>query len=320
MIPVMQYQAPALYFHPHIETIVPALLRKVKDFNYTHQERIFTPDDDFLDIDLVLKGNKDVVILSHGLEGNSKRPYMTGMARAFDRAGYDVMAWNYRGCGEEMNKQLRFYHSGATDDLALIIDHALNKGYEQVHLVGFSLGGNITLKYLGETGSAAQGRITSAVVFSVPLNLHTSCIQISRPSNFMYAQRFLNNLKEKIRTKARLIPNQLDTSLLGNIKTLIEFDDHYTAPLHGFINAIHYYESCSSINFVQDIAVPTLIVNAANDPFLSDDCYPAGMLSHHAVVSFQSPKRGGHVGFTEFNKEGLFWSEKRAVSFVKGNV
>ncbi len=314
----MQYQAPALYFHPHIETIFPALLRKIRDFSYTHTERIFTPDNDFLDIDLVLRGNKKVVILSHGLEGNSKRPYITGMARAFDRGGYDVMAWNYRGCSEEMNWQLRFYHSGATDDLSVVIDHAAGMGYEEIHLVGFSLGGNITLKYLGETGSQAIGRISSAVAFSVPLNLHTSCIQISRSSNFMYSQRFLNNLKEKIRVKARLIPNQLDTSYLNSIKTLIEFDDHYTAPLHGFINAIHYYETCSSINFVQDIAVPTLIINAVNDPFLSSDCYPAETLRDHPMVSFQSPRRGGHVGFTEFNKQGLYWSEKKAVQFVEG--
>ncbi len=319
MIPVMQYQAPALYFHPHIETIAPALLRKVKDFGYTHQERIPTPDDDFLDIDLVLRGNKRVVIISHGLEGNSKRAYVTGMARAFDRAGYDVMAWNYRGCSEEMNKQLRFYHSGATDDLSLIIDHASGKAYEYIHLVGFSLGGNLTLKYLGEMGKQAIGKIASAVAFSVPLNLHTSCIQISRPSNFMYALRFLNDLKEKIRNKAQLMPNQLDTSPLNGIKTLQDFDDHYTAPLHGFINAIHYYESCSSINFVQDIGIPTLIVNAMNDPFLSEDCYPMDMLRDHPVVHFQSPKRGGHVGFTEFNKDGLFWSEKRAVRFVAGH-
>ncbi|TRX52406.1 alpha/beta fold hydrolase [Fulvivirga sp. M361] len=312
----MHYKPPLFYFHPHLETIVPALFRKIRDFDYTLRERINTPDDDFLDIDMHQSDSKEVVILSHGLEGNSTRPYILGMARAFSKKGYDVMAWNYRGCSEEMNKRLRFYHSGATDDLGLIIDHALNKGYAKIHLVGFSLGGNLTLKYLGEQGEQFHRKIASAVVFSVPLDLHKSCLQISKRNNFMYAQRFLKNLKNKVKIKALLMPDSLNTDALKNIKTLIDFDDHYTAPLHGFENAIHYYQSCSSIYYLDNIQLPTLIVNAVNDPFLSEECYPKEQLKSHAYVTLETPDYGGHVGFTNINKNGLYWSEQRALDFV----
>ncbi|MEO1098627.1 MAG: alpha/beta fold hydrolase [Bacteroidota bacterium] len=261
-----------------------------------------------------------MAILSHGLEGNSTRPYILGMARAVANSGYDVLAWNYRGCSEEMNRKLRFYHSGATDDFQVIIDHALKIGYTSIHLIGFSLGGNITLKYLGEQGRGVNSSIKSAVAFSVPLDLYTSCIQISKPGNFLYAKRFLRNLKEKIRIKARSMPDKIDTSPLKGLKTLIDFDDHYTAPIHGFKDAVTYYHDCSSIRFVDDIEIPTLIVNALNDPFLSKECYPVDRLREHEFVTFEAPGQGGHVGFTELKSDGIYWSEKRAVNFIKTNT
>lgn len=313
----MKYKRPKLYIHPHIETIAPALLRKIRDFEYSERVRIDTPDNDFLDLDLLKNGNRSVIILSHGLEGNSTRPYILGMARAVSKAGFDVIAWNYRGCSNEINRQLRFYHSGATDDLQVVIDFALASGYGNIYLIGFSLGGNITLKYLGEQGQGVSPSIRSAVAFSVPLDLYTSCIQISRPSNFMYAQRFLRNLKEKVRLKAAQLPGKIDIKPLKKIKTILDFDDHYTAPIHGFKNALNYYHECSSIRFVDGIKVPTLIVNALNDPFLSKECYPVDRLKDHKLVTFETPDQGGHVGFTEYGSDGIFWSEKRAIDFIQ---
>ena len=145
MIP---YTPPALLFNRHLETIYPSLIRKV-DFRSPVRERITTPDDDFLDLDWYKQGSSRCVIISHGLEGNTQRSYMVGMAKAFFQAGYDVLAWNYRGCSGEVNRQLRFYHSGATDDLHTVVMHAVPH-YESLYLIGFSLGGNLTLKYLGE--------------------------------------------------------------------------------------------------------------------------------------------------------------------------
>lgn len=308
----MTYKRPKLLFSKHLETIYPALFRKVEQVQY-QRERIDTPDDDFLDLDWIKNKNKKLVIISHGLEGSADRPYMKGMAKVFSEKNYDVLAWNFRGCSEEMNRQLRFYHSGATDDLNLVVNHAKSQGYEEINLIGFSLGGNLTLKYLGEKLRPAIHR---AVAFSVPLNLHTSCVKISQPSNFLYAKRFLNNLKAKIKAKAAVMPDKLKTAGLNKIKTLMEFDDQYTAPIHGFKNAIDYYSSCSSINFLPGISQHTLIVNAANDPFLSSDCYPIAMLANHEHVKLEIPETGGHVGFAQFNEGRKYWSEIRALQFI----
>lgn len=309
------YTPPRFLFSPHLETIYPALLRRVSLQPYT-RERIATPDDDFLDLDWLTQGSDKLVIISHGLEGNTTRAYIKGMARVFFNHGYDVLAWNYRGCSEEMNRQLRFYHSGATDDLNVVTDHAIDrKKYKDLYLVGFSLGGNITLKYLGE--KIPRTEIRKAVAISVPMDLQTSCEKISRPSNWIYANRFLKSLKKKVQTKAARMPG-LDVSGIDRIKTLQQFDDRYTAPLHGFGNAIDYYTRCSSIRFVNNINIPTLIINTLNDPFLSPECFPDAQLKDHRHVQLEILLRGGHVGFAQFNKNGLYWSEQRALSFIDG--
>ncbi len=309
-----EYKAPQIYISPHLETIIPALFRRVNDVTYT-RERIDTPDSDFLDLDWIRNGKDHLIIISHGLEGDSQRPYIKGMARAFHKNEYDVLAWNFRGCSGEMNRKPRFYHSGATEDLRLIIEHALNNGYQKISLVGFSLGGNLTLKYLGE--GEVPGQIKSAVTFSVPLDLHSSCIKISQPGNWMYSRRFLVNLKEKIKLKEQVLPGSMDLSPLSEINSLIEFDDAYTAPMHGFKNAIDYYQKCSALGFLKNIQIPTLLVNARNDPFLSEECYPVTLLADHPYITFKMPRQGGHVGFTSFNPHGVFWSEQQAVHFVE---
>jgi len=280
-----------------------------------NRERIETDDNDFLDLDWLTQHSKKLVIISHGLEGNSQRAYIKGMAKAFFTNGFDTLAWNFRGCGEEMNKQLRFYHSGATDDLDKVILYAISKDqYESIYLVGFSLGGNLTLKYLGER--TAHSIIKKSIVFSVPLNLHSSCLEISKPSNWIYSNRFLKSLKGKIIQKSKVMEG-IDINGIEKIRSLIQFDDRYTAPLHGYSNAIDYYQQCSSLYFLKDISVPTHIVNAQNDPFLSEDCYPDEQLKHHSFITFESPLHGGHVGFAQFNKNGLYWSEERALHFIQ---
>ncbi|MCI0750298.1 MAG: alpha/beta fold hydrolase [Flammeovirgaceae bacterium] len=308
----MPYTPPILLFNPHLETIYPSLFRKVV-VPY-QRERINTPDNDFLDLDWLKQNSESVAIISHGLEGNTHRTYMQGMARAFYQQGFDVLAWNYRGCSEEMNRQLRFYHSGATDDLDWVVKHASQQSYKNIYLVGFSLGGNLTLKYLGERKPIDP--IKKAVVFSVPMHLSSGCKKISQPSNIIYSLRFLRSLRRKVKSKASL-RTDLDIRKIDTIKTLLEFDDHFTAPLHGFTNAEDYYEKNSSLFFVEKIQTPTLIVSALNDPFLSAECYPMNLLRQHAYLQFETPGRGGHVGFAQFNQNGLYWSEQRALAFIQ---
>lgn len=280
------------------------------------RERIATADHDFLDLDWIKQGSSKLIIISHGLEGNTQRAYIKGMARAGQQHGFDVLAWNYRGCSEEMNRTLGFYHSGATDDLATVTEYAHSVGqYKQIYLVGFSLGGNLTLKYLGEQRTHPE-TLKKAVAFSVPMDLLSSCEKISQPSNWIYSQRFLKSLRKKVLDKSKIMRG-LNVRGLDKIKTLKEFDDHFTGPIHGFKDALDYYHKCSAIRFIKDIKLPTLVISAANDPFLSPECYPHKLVQEQSFVMFESPAHGGHVGFSQFNKTGLYWSEEQAINFFK---
>jgi len=309
------YQSSRLYFNCHLETIIPGLFRKVNGVNYS-RERINTSDDDFLDLDWIKNGSGALVIISHGLEGNSERPYMKGMSKIFGDNSFDVLAWNFRGCGGEVNRKVRFYHSGASDDLHTVVLHAIEQGYKSINLIGFSLGGNLTLKYLGEQKDELREEIKKTIVYSVPLHLHGSSIEISKMKNILYSKRFLRHLKKKIKEKATLMPDQLSTKGLSKITTIIDFDHQYTSRLHGYEDAIDYYTQCSSIHFLKDIKIPTLIVNALNDSFLSEECYPYELLKDDPIITLETPERGGHCGFPGKDSKGYFWSERRALEFI----
>jgi predicted alpha/beta-fold hydrolase len=300
------------------QTVFPSLFRKVEGINYV-RERIKTDDGDFLDLDFsrcnstTLQFNNSIIILSHGLEGDSSRQYITGMVKNFNNNGFDCLAWNFRSCSGELNQTKRFYHSGATNDLETIVKHSLLKGYKKIYLVGFSLGGNLTLKYLGEKRQNLYPEIQKAVTFSVPLHLSSS----SKKIGWLYTKRFNKSLIKKILAKSQRFPEfNIDTSNIAKIKTLKDFDDIYTSQLHGFIDAEDYYERSSSLYFLDKINIPTLIINAQNDPFLSTECFPFEQVKQVEKVYFQAPKMGGHCGFYPDDYQGILWSEKRALAWI----
>lgn len=311
-----EYNYPRYLFNGHLQTIFPSIFRNQISLPF-ESERIKTSDDDFLDLDWLKHGSSNLVIISHGLEGNSRRPYMVGMARHFFSKGFDVLNWNYRGCGEELNLKPIFYHSGATYDLDRIISHA-EPAYENIYLIGFSLGGNLTFKYLGEKRKL-NPKIKKAVGISVPLHLESSCIKISSPQNVLYANRFLRTLKEKVVKKSLKFPDEVPTGILRKIKTLQDFDNFYTGPLHGFQDAHDYYEKNSALYYLENITIPTLLLNAQNDPFLSEKCFPVSMARKLDKVWMEFPKYGGHVGFSPRKSEDIYWSEKRAFEFITGD-
>jgi predicted alpha/beta-fold hydrolase len=313
------YSPPAILFNPHLETIYPALLRKVNLRPYD-RERILTPDNDFLDLDWLRQGSIRLIIISHGLEGNTSRAYIRGMAKTFFNSGYDVLTWNYRGCSNEVNRNLRFYHSGATDDLDVVVRHANKTNtYTEISLIGFSLGGNLTLKYLGEKGKQLSIYVKKAVAFSAPMDLHSSCLKISLPSNWIYSNRFLRSLKKKVIQKSKMLP-ALNSKGIESITTLMEFDDKFTAPIHGFKNALDYYTQNSSIHFIKTIGIPTLIISAKNDPFLGKECFPDTHAIQNVNLRIEYPNFGGHVGFALFNQNGLYWSELKALDFIQSKI
>jgi predicted alpha/beta-fold hydrolase len=310
------YVAPFLFGNAHLQTVFPVLFRRVRGVHY-RRERISTPDEDFLDLDWSAVGSERLVILSHGLEGDSRRSYVLGMVRAFNRHGWDALAWNMRGCSGEPNRKLRFYHSGATEDLHTVIEQVIaHYAYGTIVLVGFSLGGNVTLKYLGERGDRVNPLISGAVAFSVPCDLADSAEQTDRLRNRIYMIRFLRMLHRKIRAKMVLMPDEISDTGYHLIKTFRDFDERYTAPMHGFENAEDYWRRASCKGLLPTIAIPALLVNARNDPFLGERCYPRREAERSANLFLEMPASGGHVGFVAFNRNGEYWSESRALSFL----
>jgi uncharacterized protein len=316
LIAPSSYTAPGWIPGGHAQTIHPALFRRVTPAA-SHAERLELPDGDFLDLEWSGNTSSRLAILSHGLEADMNTGYIRGMAAALVRRGWDVLTWNFRGCGGEPNRLLRMYHSGATEDLHSVVRHALeNHPADSVDLIGFSLGGNLTLKYLGERPAGLPQQLHRAVVFSVPCDLACSSRQLAVPSNRIYMDRFLVAMRAKIRAKKAMFPDQLDLSGLDRIRTFQEFDDRFTAPIHGFQDAADYWARNSSRQFIPHIVHPTLLVNAANDPFLGPACYPREEAAASPHFHFECPATGGHVGFPTFGCGGEYWPESRAAEFL----
>jgi uncharacterized protein len=279
------------------------------------RERLELTDGDFLDLDWMKGDSAKLVIISHGLEGNSERHYSKGVAHYFYQRGWDALAWNCRGCSGEMNRLPRFYHHGATEDMASVVDHAIKNKYSEIAMVGFSMGGSMTLKYLGERKDNLGPEIKSAVAFSVPCDLGASARELDKPNKRFYLNRFLKKLENKIRAKSIKFPNLISTEGIGQIKTFREFDNRYTAPLHGFTDADDFYIKASSGPYISSIQIPTLIANALNDPFLPAACYPFDIAKNHSHVHLETPERGGHVGFSLAGMTES-WMEVRAFEFI----
>ena len=243
---------PSFWFkNSHFSTIYPSVFRKVTG---VHQQRelLTLPDGDFLALDWSYSSEKSqqLVILLHGLEGDAQRPYMLGAAKNFVTHQFDVCAVNFRSCSGKPNKQYRSYHSGATDDLESIIKHVLTLNqYQHLFLMGFSLGGNLLLKYLGENTSLPK-QLKASVAVSVPCDLKDTCDQLLQPKNAIYAARFKKHLMAKLKVKQQQFPDNISLDTLKNIKTLKDFDDAYTAPAHGFKDALDYYSQCSANKFL----------------------------------------------------------------------
>jgi hypothetical protein len=315
------YRPPFGFHSGHLQTIYPSLFRKLALIT-DRRERISTPDGDFLDLDWADKPtSKKLAILTHGLEGSSRRTYIQGMAQALTRSGWNVLAWNFRGCSGEANHRLESYHSGSIGELKTVIAHAASSDrYEQIALIGFSLGGNITLKLLGDPEHPIHPKVKGAVTFSVSTNLASSAKHLERLDNRIYMRRFLKTLRGKVREKVQRFPGVIRHEGLDQMRTFREFDDAYTAPIHGFVDAEDYWQQSSSGPHLDNITIPTLLVNAKNDPFLTSDCYPTQSANGHPHLHLEIPESGGHIGFIEFNRENTYWSERRAVNFLKAQM
>ncbi|MGB2760711.1 MAG: alpha/beta fold hydrolase [Maribacter stanieri] len=310
------YNPPLFFKNGHLSTIYSGLVRKVENLEQI-RIRITLPDSDFLDTDWSYgkSPSNKLVIIIHGLEGSTKRAYIKGSAKLLTQSGFDVCAINLRGCSGTANKLFRSYHSGATEDLQAVIEHVLQLDeYTNIYLHGFSLGGNMLLKYIGEERQLPK-EIKGAVAISVPCQLADSLHQLLQFKNALYARRFRGNLIEKLKLKQELFPDNISDTDIDNIKTLKDFDDIYTSRAHGFKDAMDYYTKSSSLQFLENITVPTLIINALNDSFLGSECYPIEIAKHHRNLYLEIPKYGGHVGF--YGSNNFTYAEHRTLEFLE---
>lgn len=315
IIPSTYPKPPGYLFNGHFETILPSLFRKIEGVFY-EREKIDTPDQDFLNLDWSRVGSKKLLIVSHGLEGDSYRHYAMALVKLFNQNGIDAMVWNNRTCGGDMNLQPILYHHGASYDLDTTIKHVISKNdYEEIYLCGISMGGAQTLKYLGENGAEIPSFIKKAAVYSTPCNLPSSAATLRMKRNVIYKKKFLNKLKEKIRRKALQFPDLIDLEALERVRDFDTFDTQFTAKLHGFKDAADFYQTVSADNWMENISIPTLIINALNDPLLGPECYPVELAKEKSEIFLEMPIRGGHTGFV-LKGEEFTWAEKRFLDFL----
>lgn len=350
------YTSRGLFKSGHVQTIYPTLFRTVNhsraqsksspkhqnQCSYQHQyrrERLELLDGDFLDLDWTThadcnndrndthntrntrngkhKHNGRLAILCHGLESSTDATYMRCMAKACHLSGWDSVGYNFRGCSGEPNRLPHAYHCGLTEDLDKVVQHAIKTDrYRSISLIGFSLGGNLVLKYLGERGQDVAPQITNAAAVSVPCDLADSSIELERWDNWVYKTRFLRLLVSKSKLKKALISQQLGQWPSDEIRSIKDFDEYFTAPLNNFRGADHYYETTSSIRFLSQIQRPTLLLNAKNDPLLGENCYPYSIAENNAALYLETPLYGGHVGFIQDAPDDLYWHEQRILEFL----
>jgi predicted alpha/beta-fold hydrolase len=208
---------------------------------------------------------------------------------------------------------------GSSDDFATAIDRVASLPYRAVALVGFSLGGNIVLKYLGEPLRQKPASLCAGVAVSAPCDLVSSARRMDGPENRMYTKRYLRLLRGMLTAKKRLFPGVINLDGFESIRTFKEFDDRYTAPLHGFKSAEDYWERSSSKPLLPAITVPTLMISACDDPILTPPCFPRDIARNHPHLTLEAPAFGGHVGFLGNSEKGIYWHERRTISFLRKN-
>ena len=309
------YNPKLLFKNGHFSTIYSALFRDFPRVNQV-RERITLRDGDFLDIDwsYPAASKNRVAILLHGLEGNAQRSYIQGMAYNLLNENWEIAAVNFRGCSGEINRSYLSYNAGRTNDLEEIIEKIIEMDrHKELIIVGFSLGGNLLLKYLGEISSIPK-IVKKGIAISAPIYLKGSLESLSKPKNWIYQKYFLLNLRKKYKLKMSLFPDKMNKEDLNKIRSLLDFDNFYTAPAHGFQDAFDYYNKNSSLQFIEHIKIPVLILNAKNDSFLSKECFPFTQAEASKNIFLETPEYGGHVGF--YNGDIMYYNEQRTLEFI----
>lgn len=303
----------------HLQTIFGPLFRRSPHLPTT-RERWELPDGDFLDVDRLgpPRGKGPLLVVLHGLEGSSSAHYVRGMLAQARARGWSALALNFRGCSGEKNRLLRSYHSGETGDLAHAVRRIVREQPgSKLLLIGCSLGGNVLVKWLGE-GNLPQ-EVQAGAALSVPFDLALCAQTLDGPSlmSLVYRTRFLRSLKKKSREKAQAFPQGFDAARVEAARTLGEFDEALTGPVHGFAGAEDYWAQSSSGPYVARVRVPLLLISAEDDPFIPPSCLPHQAAGENRCVVLEVQKHGGHLGFIEGPPwRPRFYLERRATQFL----
>ncbi len=307
----------------HLQTVWGRLLRR-RVAVPTCRVRWTTPDGDFLDLDF-MDGpvNSPFLLVLHGLEGSSNRKYVRGLLRLARKRGWRGVALNFRSCSGSMNRAPRLYHSGETADLDWVVAELTKREPGAVILpVGFSLGGNVLLKWLGEEGDGAPDEVRAAVAISTPFDLAAAARKMSRGIGKLYSRFFFRSLKAKALAKAMQYPDLLDRRAIKKVRNWKDYDGVVTAPLHGFESAEDYWARSSSASFLAKIRRPVFLISSADDPFTPHTSLPHEPVSESPWLDASFTERGGHVGFVggAFPWSSVSWAEQRAIEFLSGFV
>ena len=311
-----EYRAPWWLRSAHLQTMFATLFRRRPSLAL-RRERIELNDGDFLDLDWGPRTHGPVVLVLHGLEGSSDSPYASGMLEIAHARGWRGVVMHFRGCSGEPNRLPRSYHSGDTEDLADVVSHLRASGdVPALAAVGYSMGGNVLLKWLGERGTDAS--LAAAVAVSVPYTLSLTADRLTRGLSRVYQRRLIGDLRAKLRRKFSVRASPIDLERAHSSRNFWEFDDRVTAPLHGFKDVHDYYSRSSSRQYLRDIGVPTLMLHAEDDPFMT----PEGLPSRDELspsIALEVSARGGHVGFVHGSLpwRPRYWLEERIPAFLE---
>lgn len=307
------YVSPSWLTNGHLQTIVPAKLLAIPKVVF-RRERWSCPDDDFIDLDFIdAPADQPLVVLFHGLEGSSESHYARALMASVRQRGWAGVVVHFRGCSGELNRGPRFYHSGDSAEINWVLRalHQLQP-LRRLFVCGVSLGGNALLRWLGESRQQA-GFVQAACSISAPLDLAQGGAALSSGFNLVYTQVFLRTLKPKCLKKLEQFPGLFDKQRMLAARNLYEFDNVVTAPLHGYKDTEDYWHRASARHVLEDITLPTLVLNARNDPFLPGRYLPTKAA---ACVTLEYPQHGGHVGFASASfPANNMWLPKRVLHF-----
>lgn len=319
MIKPSQFKAAWWLSSPHLQTIWPFFFPKVRQKLVLRRERLTLPDGDFLDLDWTIPpATQDPIILvMHGLGGSVESHYAQGLLWELQLAGYQAVAMHFRSCSGELNRLARFYHSGDTADLAYICELLCRRyPYRPLIAVGYSLGGNVLLKWLGETGQ--ENPLSAGIAISVPFELEKAANHINWGMGRFYQWWLLKKLRVDFKQKFTLMKTPLSPDILDQCHDFWSFDHYITAPLHGFESVYDYYKASSSRYYLKDIVTPTLIIHATDDPFMPSTVIPSEE-ELSPFVELELSEKGGHVGFIGGSSPiwPRYYLDERILAYIK---